>query len=255
VRPAVEPDRAKAGGVRARDIASEAIADHDRIRWCEVERRQRCFEDATVGLPDVDLSGDDRGLEQRRECGVRELLALHVGRAVGHERKPVVARQIIDHRLGVGIDQLRPAARGTKRVHRPPDEVFIGEPGGGERAGPDAAAEVRHERAQRPQPYAVAQELAPQRFSPPDPHRIRIGEPGRFAKQLFGGFARRRDEVLDVGPGPAGDRGARLPERALRRIVLEQQRVIEVEEDGSDACAVSQPRAARQAGAGFDRDA
>ena len=68
-RCAIDPEGANSSGVRARDIASEAVADHDRIFGCEVEGRQGRFEDARVGLSDVDLAGDDRGLERWRECG------------------------------------------------------------------------------------------------------------------------------------------------------------------------------------------
>ena len=62
-RAAVDPDRAKPRGVRAHDVASEAVADHDRILGRQVEGRQGRFEDSRVGLSDTDLGRDDRDVE------------------------------------------------------------------------------------------------------------------------------------------------------------------------------------------------
>jgi len=76
--------------VRARHVASKAVADHDRILRFEVERRECGFEDLRLGFSDAELGGNDRDLERRRERRVRELLPLDVGCAVGHERQSMV---------------------------------------------------------------------------------------------------------------------------------------------------------------------
>jgi len=164
--------------VRARHVASKAVADHDRVFRSERERSERGFEDPRVGLSDPDLARDDRGREERRERCVCELLALHVGRAVGDQREAVIARQISHHRFGIRIDELKLAPGDTKGIYRRVDEALVADPNGGQRAIPDAAAEVRDERSERPQPGRVALELAPQRFSPPDTHRVRVRENG-----------------------------------------------------------------------------
>jgi len=49
--------------VRAHDVASEAVADHDRTLGRQVEGRQGRFEDSRVGLSDTDLGRDDRDVE------------------------------------------------------------------------------------------------------------------------------------------------------------------------------------------------
>jgi hypothetical protein len=162
--------------VRARDVPREAVADHDRILGWNVERRERCLEDARIGFSESDLGRDDRDIERRRERRMGELLALHVGRAVGHQREAMVARQIAHHRFGLGVDELDPAARGAEGLHRLVDELVIGDSRRGQGAAPDAAAEVGDERPQVPEPSGVAQELAPQGLSLPDPHRVRVLE-------------------------------------------------------------------------------
>jgi len=50
--------------VRARDIASETVADHDRSFRRDIERQERQFEDARVRLSDADLGRDDHRLER-----------------------------------------------------------------------------------------------------------------------------------------------------------------------------------------------
>ncbi|OLC11226.1 MAG: hypothetical protein AUH39_00050, partial [Chloroflexi bacterium 13_1_40CM_67_9] len=145
----------------AGDVASEAVADHDRIVRADFERSERRFEDARVGLSDADLGGDDRDLEERRERCVRELCPLDVGRAVGHEPETVIARQISHHRVGVGIDKLHLAARDAKRVHGGVDQTVIANAGRREGPAPDAAAEIRDERTQCSQTLRVPAEFSP----------------------------------------------------------------------------------------------
>jgi len=164
--------------VRARDVPSEAVADHDGILRCEVERRERRFEDARIGLSDADLGRDDHGLERRREDCVRKFFSLDVGRAVSHERKAVVAGQVSHDRVGIGIDQLGRTARGAEGVCGRVHEVVVDDPTGGQREAPHSAAEVGNELPKCLQAGGLALELAPQRFTPPDAHRVRIGELG-----------------------------------------------------------------------------
>jgi hypothetical protein len=164
--------------VRAGDVARQAIADRDRIFRCDFERRDGRTEDAWIGLSYVDLGRDDRDGEERRERCVRKLLPLHVWRAIGDQREAVIARQISHHRFGIRIDELNLASGDAKGFHRRVDEALVSDPNRGQRAIPDAAAEVRDERSERPQPGRVALELAPQRFSPPDTHRVRVRENG-----------------------------------------------------------------------------
>jgi hypothetical protein len=133
--------------VRARDVAGKAVADHDRVVRCAVECRERRFEDARIGFSGADLRRDDRDFEERRERCERQLLALHVGRTVGHEPETVIAREIPHHRIGVGIDELNDAAAGAECAHGRVDETVIAHAGGAEGSAPDLAAEVRDERA------------------------------------------------------------------------------------------------------------
>src|SRR5207244_207949 len=92
VRPEapIDPDRANARGPRARDIASQRVADHDRLWGARAEPVERDLEDARVGLRETDLAGDDDRGEVARERRALELLALHVGCSVGHEREPMI---------------------------------------------------------------------------------------------------------------------------------------------------------------------
>jgi hypothetical protein len=53
--------------VRARDVAGEAVADHDRILGLRVERRERRIKNARIGFSEADLGRDDRDVEERRE--------------------------------------------------------------------------------------------------------------------------------------------------------------------------------------------
>jgi len=208
----------------------------------EVERRERRFEDLRVGFSDAELGGNDRDLERRRERRVRELLPLDVGCAVGHERESMVQREISHHRFRIGIDQLNLAARDAVGIRGRVDEGIVDDRSGGERSAPDAAAEVRDKRPQCAQSRGIANELTPERLSPPDTHRVRIGEHGRRAEKRLGGFAGRRGQDFHLGAHPVGDPQARLSERALRRLVFEQQRVIKVEENGTDYCLVRHSR-------------
>jgi hypothetical protein len=168
-RPAVDPNRGESGRVRARNVADEAVADHDRIVGSEVERSQRRFKDAWIGFPDGDLGGDDRGFEQRRKRGVRELLTLDVRRAVGYEREPVVAREIAQHRVGVWIGELRPAPRGNEILRRGFDPIVIPDPDRGQSAAPHPPADGTNERIVR-SPSASPRN-SPQSASP---HQIPI---------------------------------------------------------------------------------
>ena len=72
----VEPDRAKARGERAVDLARQAVADHRRLPGICLQQRQGVMEDAWVGLADPQVTGDDDRVEEIGKPGRRQLLAL-----------------------------------------------------------------------------------------------------------------------------------------------------------------------------------
>src|SRR5437773_1101243 len=108
VRPEapIDPDRANARGPRARDIASQRVADHDRLWGARADAVERDLEDARVGFRETDLARDDNRAEVARQRRARELLTLDVGCSVGHEREPMIQSEPREHRLGLRIDRL-----------------------------------------------------------------------------------------------------------------------------------------------------
>ena len=108
VRPEapIDPDRANARGPRASDIASQRVADHDRLWGARADAVERDLEDARVGFRETDLARDDNRAEVARERRARELFTLDVGCSVGHEREPMIQSEPREHRLGLRIDRL-----------------------------------------------------------------------------------------------------------------------------------------------------
>src|SRR5262245_46536386 len=60
---AVDPDASEAGRAGARDVAVEAVADHDGFVDADVQEIQGPAEDGRVGLADADVAGHDDGVE------------------------------------------------------------------------------------------------------------------------------------------------------------------------------------------------
>jgi hypothetical protein len=102
----IDPDRADAGGVCARDVARQRVAHHYRVVRVRADPLQRDLEDPPIGLGDPDLAGDDDRAEVARERRARELLALDVRRAVRNQRESMVTGERAQGRLGLGIHEL-----------------------------------------------------------------------------------------------------------------------------------------------------
>src|SRR5438445_6017084 len=120
----IDPDRADAGRVRARDVARERVAHHDRLMRVRADPLERDLEDPPIGLPEPDLAGDNDRAEVAPERGARELLALDVRCAVRDQRESMVSGERAEDPLGFGIYQLtsaprRPAGFGTLLRKRP----------------------------------------------------------------------------------------------------------------------------------------
>jgi len=107
----IDPDRADARCVRARDVTRERVPHHDRLVRVRADPLERELEDPRIGLRDPDLTGDDDRREVGRQRGARELLALDVRRAVRDQGESTVSGERAQDRLGLGIQELSRAPR------------------------------------------------------------------------------------------------------------------------------------------------
>src|SRR6266545_4430462 len=230
----IDPDRADARRARAGDVARETVADDDRLIRRHADPVQGALEDPRVRLADAELAGDHDRAESRRERRAGELLALHVRRAVRHQRETVIALEVREHGLGFGVDDLIRPTHGAVVIDELVHQRAGGSADGGERAGPDRTAERRSELAQRTQPRSFSIELAPQPLAPPHADRIGVREGRRRAKERVRGASRDEEHRLGIDAGALRREVARMPQRAFGRLVLHDQRVVEIEEDAAD---------------------
>ena len=227
----IDPDRANARGPRARDIASQRVADHDRLWGARADAVERDLEDARVGFRETDLARDDNRAEVARERRARELLTLDVGCSVGHEREPMIQSEPREHRLGLRIDRLSRAPDRPVRLDELVRERVVRHANRCERPGPDLSTERRHKIAQRAQLRRLPAEISPEPLAPPDPHRVRVRRRRRGFPEPRGKTRHRGHQRIRVDPGAARREFARRAHRGKRGLVLHDERVIEIEED------------------------
>src|SRR5688500_10592717 len=100
---AVYPDARDAKLLRLFDIPLEVVTNHPGLVRCGGELRERHLIDSLVGFAESDLTFNENHVEQRFEPEPFDLLPLHLGGAVRHQRQPAsTIAQPGEHRYRAG---------------------------------------------------------------------------------------------------------------------------------------------------------
>ncbi len=230
---AVQPDPADAGGLGALDVALEAVADHHGPVGVHSEELERVGEDLPSGLPRAQVPRDHDSVEASLgEPASGQLLALEARGAVGDERQRVRGPQRLERGPSVRERLVPEPALDTEPLAEQLGQGRVDDVVVGERHAPRVRAVARGPLPACSHLGALALPATPQRLPGAHPDRVLpvgVRRPG--APQLAGPGTRRAREDGRVDRIPAGCHVRRRQKRGRRGRLLDDQRVVEVEED------------------------
>lgn len=244
---AVDPDRSEPRGEGAVDVLGDAVAHHHGGRAVNSELFQRVVEDGRVGLGYAEIGGDDDSLEVLAQAGGRELLALKTCSAVGDERHRMRLSQALQGVGDVGKHLVPRAPLGDEPLGQLFGELSIVNPLIGEREPPCLAPVSRRPLAKSTHVRVIALKAAPQPLPRADADSHAVAVSWRRVPQLSCSRAGIRCKRLR-GSAVLGRELRAGQEGGFSYGLLDHQRLVEVEQEGTLHGLTVSARCARSAG-------